>query len=130
MLTSSTLATINSALEYNRFSLVALDDLLEPHEKQLQVDAIDAALAELRAQAAGEVNKDGLLPCPFCGYKDNEVTGEPGMYEILCEHCDRLSFAYFHTKQWAIEAWNKRAPLHHHSNSPQSNDCDPSERSL
>lgn len=30
------------------------------------------------------------------------------MYEILCDGCDRISFAFFHTKEIAIAAWNTR----------------------
>ncbi len=51
-----------------------------------------------------------LLPCPFCGHEGNEVTGEPGMYEILCKGCDHASFAYFHTAWMAAQAWNRRTP--------------------
>ena len=52
---------------------------------------------------------ESLRECPFCGHENNQVTGEPGMYEILCEGCDHACFAYFHTASMAAKAWNRRA---------------------
>lgn len=55
---------------------------------------------------------DTLAPCPYCGHEGNEVSGEPGMYEILCAGCDHACFAYFHTRTMATAAWNTRtAPV-------------------
>lgn len=55
--------------------------------------------------------EDTLLPCPFCGYEGNTVSGEPGMYEIFCAGCDQASLCYFHTEAMAVAAWNKRVTV-------------------
>ena len=100
-----------TALNEHRSLLTSVVGLESSHA---DIVAIDKATARVQAMqraappATGEVGKYELLPCPFCGHEGNEITGEPGMYEILCDGCDHASFAYFHTKWLAATAWNKR----------------------
>jgi Lar family restriction alleviation protein len=50
-----------------------------------------------------------LKPCPFCGgNSDGIVILERYGYFIVCEHCYGRT-GEFHTKEEAIEAWNRRA---------------------
>lgn len=107
-------ADIEATVPAKRLPFVQIPTLSLGQVRAVLQAAIEIGVVQPTAQpqAGGvEPNDKGLLPCPFCGHKDNEVTGAPGMYEILCDGCDHASFAYFHTEWLAKNAWNKRVVL-------------------
>lgn len=55
-----------------------------------------------------------LKPCPFCGGEAKISTYDWGYsvkeYWIYCHSCDCASGSY-HSKEEAIETWNRRKPM-------------------
>jgi Lar family restriction alleviation protein len=53
-----------------------------------------------------------LKPCPFCGCKAVDIVEDDNIYlhlryQVFCGRCGASSGRH-HTKQKAIEAWNRR----------------------
>lgn len=55
-------------------------------------------------------NEHGLLPCPFCGDKDVEISRNAAGWPVaLCNNCGASGPAVHNTPELAQEDWNKRS---------------------
>jgi len=80
------------------------------HESIIEcpVYRIDAIIRDL-----GPVNKEGLLPCPFCGdfptIKEELDENDESIYSVEHE-CEAvvITTGWNHDKQECIDAWNRR----------------------
>ena len=51
-----------------------------------------------------------LKPCPFCGGEAETRKDSLGTWKARCTKCSaEVGRYWFHTKNHAIEAWNRRA---------------------
>jgi len=53
------------------------------------------------------MNKDKLLPCPFCGGEDIAIIGSEDIYFLYCRNCCAGAHTDT-TKEDAINRWNTR----------------------
>jgi hypothetical protein len=59
----------------------------------------------------GELNEDGLLPCPFCGEYPKIIYPTENMPVVSIVHLGgthRVLLEFFRNEQEAIDAWNRR----------------------
>ena len=58
---------------------------------------------------SGEMSKQKLKPCPFCGGEANIMHMDGYPYWVYCEDCGVKVYGRILDKEESIRAWNRRA---------------------